>query len=94
MSELLGFGLLLTVGVVVVLAAALVVGILKLFFKLLVLPFALLGGLLKFVVVGTVGLVAVLVLGPILLGLLLALLLPLVLFGLAVWGLARLFATA
>lgn len=82
--------LLLGVGLVVLLAAGLVVGLVKLAFRLLLLPFVLLGVFLKVAIALTVGAVLLFVAAPVLLGVALVFLLPLLLVGGLVWGAARL----
>jgi len=78
------------IGLAILLAAGLVVGLVKLAFRLLVLPFVLLGGFLKVGLALTVGLVLLLVAAPVLLGVALVVLLPLLLFGGLVWGAVKL----
>jgi len=78
------------IGLAILLAAGLVVGLVKLAFRLLVLPFVLLGGVLKVGLALTVGLVLLLVAAPVLLGVALVVLLPLLLFGGLVWGAVKL----
>jgi hypothetical protein len=78
MLELLGLVGVVLVGGLVIAAAALVIGLLKLVLKLLTLPFVLGWALLKFVLGAIAVLVGLAVLGPIVLAVGLVLLLPVI----------------
>jgi hypothetical protein len=67
-------------------------GLLYLVGRVLLLPFAVLGGLLKLLLLVPVVLIGVLIVGPILLGVGMVILLPLFLVGFCVWGVMRLAA--
>lgn len=92
MLEVLALMVLVPVGLAVAGVVLVVGGLLHLLGRVLLLPFALLGGLLKILVLLPLGLVALLVVGPILLGVGLVVLLPLLILGGFVWGVTRLAA--
>lgn len=94
MATIFLLGMALVVGLALCLAVGLVVGLLKLAFRLVVLPFAILGGLLKIVLIVPVVLVGLLILGPVLLGLGAVLIIPVLIFGLGIWLLTHIFAAA
>lgn len=93
MLELFALLVLVPVGLAIAAVVLIVGGLLHVVVRLLVLPFAVLGGLLKIVLLVPLALVCLLVVGPVLLGVGLVILLPLLILGVLVWGVTRL-ATA
>jgi hypothetical protein len=92
MFELLALMVLVPVGLAIAAVVLVVGGLLHLVGRVLLLPFALLGGLLKLALLVPLVLIGVLVVGPVLLGMGMVLLLPLLVLGCLVWGVARLAA--
>lgn len=72
--------------------AVVAVGILKLMFKLLLLPFTLLAGAIKLAILLPLALVAAVIALPLVLGVGLVLLIPIALVGALIWGAAHLVA--
>jgi hypothetical protein len=94
MFEAIGILGLLVVGGVIVGAVALVIGLLKVAFKLLLLPLSLVAFTLKGLLMLVLGVIGLLVAGPVLLGVGLVFLLPLLLVGGLIWGAVRVFSAA
>ena len=92
MLELLALMVLVPAGLTVAAIALIVGGVLHLAVRVLVLPFALLGGLLKIVLLVPLLLIGLLIVAPVLLGVGLVILLPLFILGFLVWGVTRLAA--
>ena len=94
MLHAMGFFGVLLVGGLIFGAVAVVVGLLKLAFKLLLLPLHLAAFTLKGVLALAGGLLALLVVGPVVLVVGLVLLLPLLLLGGVIWGAVSVFSHA
>lgn len=92
MLEVMGLGVLLVVGVMVAAALAVVVGVLKLFFKILLIPVTLAFGALKLLLLAPLAILFLIVVGPVLVGIGLAILVPLLIVGLLAWGAVQLAA--
>ncbi|MCG6963349.1 MAG: hypothetical protein LJE95_08795 [Acidobacteria bacterium] len=94
MFEAMGILALLVVGGAIVGAVALIIGLLKVAFKLLILPLSLVAFTLKGLLMLVLGVIALLVVGPVVLGVGLVFLLPLLLIGGLIWGAVKVFAAA
>ncbi len=86
MVEIAGLLTLLVFGVVIVGVAALVIGLIKLAFKLVLLPVFVGLALVKWVLLIGFGVVAAAVVGPVVVGLLALLAIPVVLIGGLIWA--------
>ena len=92
MLELLALLVLVPVGLAIAAVVLVAVGLLHLVARVLLLPFALLGGLLKLVLLAPLALIGLLIVAPVLLGVGIVILLPLLVLGFFVWGVTRLAA--
>lgn len=86
MVEIAGLLTLLVFGAVIVGAAALVFGLLKLAFKLVLLPVWIGLALVKWIVLIGLGVVATMVVGPVVVGLLAVLAIPVLVIGGLIWA--------
>jgi hypothetical protein len=94
MFELLGLFLVFIIGGIVLGVVALLIGVFKLLFKLVTIPLSLGFTALKGLLVLILGLLGLLIVGPVVLAIGLAILLPILLIGAVVWAGVAIFSAA